>query len=184
MLAEMALTTEQRCHEAAMQEKALADEADKQRCHETAAQEKALANNPKLRRRQEAAARAEALAELVSAVELSCRESADCPAVLAKMTLAERRHCQKEAECGATLGEAVLAVEQHCSWSAARAAELALATAQVTVLADSSLPEPALAKDKWRQEETAKKQRVQMMSALWRQYCSPTLVTQQSGAFG
>ncbi len=53
----------------------------------------------------------------------------------------------------------VLAAEQRRSLSAARAAESALATARVTVLADLSLPEPALAKDKRQQEETAKKQR-------------------------
>jgi hypothetical protein len=52
-----------------------------------------------------------------------------------------------------------LAAEGRCSLLAARAAELALATARVAVSADSLLPEPALAKDKRCQEETAKKQR-------------------------
>jgi hypothetical protein len=42
---------------------------------------------------------------------------------------------------------------------AAQAAELALAAAQVTVLADLVLLEPALAKDKWRQEEAPAEQR-------------------------
>ncbi len=138
MLAEMALTAEQRCHEAAAQEKALAD-------------------NAKLQRRRESAAHAAALAELVSAVKQSCRESVDCPAVLAETTLADERCCQKEAECSAMLGEMALATERRCSLLAARAVELVLATVQVAVSADSSLPKLAL--DKQRQEETAKKQR-------------------------
>jgi hypothetical protein len=44
------------------------------------------------------------------------------------------------------------------SLSAAQATESALGTAQVTVLADLVLPEPALAKDKRRQEVTAAEQ--------------------------
>ncbi len=64
MLAEMELTAEQRCHEAAAQEKALVDDAKLQCCRELAA-------------------RAAALAESVSAVERSSQELADCPAVLA-----------------------------------------------------------------------------------------------------
>jgi hypothetical protein len=36
-------------------------------------------------------------------------------------------------------------------------AELALAVEQTAVLADSALPQPALVKDKQRQEETTKK---------------------------
>ncbi len=139
MLAEIALTVEQRSHEAAAQEKALANDEESQRCRESAA-------------------RAGALVALVSAVEQSCQESADCPAVSAEMTLANKRHCQKEVECSAMLGETVLAVERLCSLLATRAAELALATAQVAVLADSLLPKPALAKDEQRQEETAEKQ--------------------------
>ncbi len=79
--------------------------------------------------------------------------------MLAETTLADERHCQKEAERSAMSGETVLAVEQRCSLLAAQAAEMELATARVAVLADSLLPKPALAKDKWRQEETAKKQR-------------------------
>ncbi len=140
MLAEMALTAEQRCHEAAAQEKALADNTELQRC-------------------QEFAAPAAALAELVSAVKQSRQESADCPAVLVETTLADESRRQKEAERGMTLGEMVLAAEQRCSLLEARAAELAVATARVVVLADSFLTEPALAKDKRHQEETAKKQR-------------------------
>ncbi len=97
MLAEMALTVEQCCYEVATREEALTDEADKQRCHEVAAQEKALANNVESQRRRESAARAAALVELVSAMEQSCQESADHPAVLAKMTLANKRCFQKEA---------------------------------------------------------------------------------------
>ncbi len=85
MLAEMALTAEQRCHEAAVQEKASTNNAELQRC-------------------QELAARAAALAQLVSAVEQSCQESANCPAVLAEKTLANERCCQKEANCGAIIG--------------------------------------------------------------------------------
>ncbi len=85
MLAEMALTTEQCCHEAAMQEKALADDAKLQRCRESAA-------------------RAAVLAELVSAVERSRQELVDCPAVSAETTLANK-HCRlKEVERGAMLG--------------------------------------------------------------------------------
>jgi hypothetical protein len=60
------------------------------------------------------------------------------------------------------LGEKVLAEEQRGSLLAARAAESALATAQVAVSADSAdsaLPEPALAKDKRCQEEAAAEQR-------------------------
>jgi hypothetical protein len=110
MLAEMALTAEQRCHEAAMQEKALADDAESQRP-------------------QELAAPAAALAESVSAVERSCQESADHPAVLAETTLANKRRCQKEAERGAMLEKTVLAAEQRRSLLATRAAELALAMA-------------------------------------------------------
>jgi hypothetical protein len=159
MLVEMALTAEQHCHEAAMREKALANEADKQRCHETAAQEKALADDAKLQHRQESAACAAALAELVSAVEQICQELVVCPAVLAETTLADERRCQKDADRSKTLGETALATEQRRSLSAVQAAELVLATARVTISADSSLPEPALAKDKQCQEETAKKER-------------------------
>jgi hypothetical protein len=139
MLAEMALTAEQRCHEAARQEKALANDAKSQRC-------------------QESAARAVTLAESVSAVEKSCRESADRPAVSAETTLANEHHRQKVAECSAMLGETVLATERRCSLLAAQAAELALAMARVAVSADSLLPKLVLAKDKQRQEETAKNQ--------------------------
>jgi hypothetical protein len=159
MLAEMALTAEQRCHEAATREKALANEADKQRRHETAVQEKALADDAKLQCCREPAARAVALGESVLAVEQSCQELADCPAVSAEMALGDKRCYQKEAERGGTLGESALAAERHCSLSAARAAESALATARVTVLADSLFPEPALAEDKRRHEETTKTQR-------------------------
>jgi hypothetical protein len=158
MLAEMALTAEQHCHEAATQEKALADKANKQHCHKTAAQEKALANNTELQHCQGSAAHTAALAELVSEVEQSHRESADCPAVSAVTTLANECCHQREAERGTTLGETALAVEQRWSLLAVRAAELVLAMARVAVLADLSLPEPALAEDKWRQEESAKKQ--------------------------
>ncbi len=122
-------------------------------------QEKALADDTKSQRCRESAARAAALAELVLAVEQSHQELADRPAVLVEMTLANECRCQKEVECGATLGETALATEQRRSLSAAQAAELTLAMAQVAVSADLSLPKPALAKDKQRQEETAKKQR-------------------------
>jgi hypothetical protein len=157
MLVEMASTVEQRCHEVSMHEKALANKIDKQRCHKTAAQEKALAGNAKLQRCRELAACTVALAELVSAMEQSVQESVVHPAVSAETTLANERHCQTEADCGALLGEMALAVEQPHSLSAAQAAELALAMARVTVLADSLLPKPALAENKRRQEKTAKK---------------------------
>ncbi len=121
MLAEMTLTAEQHCHEAAAQEKALANNA-KSQCH------------------QESAARAAALAESVLAVEQSCQESVDRPAVLAETTLANEHCCQKEAERGAMLGETALAVEQRCSLLVAQAAESALATAQFAVSADLLLP--------------------------------------------
>jgi hypothetical protein len=75
------------------------------------------------------------------------------------MTLADERCCQKEAECGATLGEMALAAKQRCSLSNAQAAESALATAQVTVLADLSLLKPVLTKDKRRQEDATAEQR-------------------------
>jgi hypothetical protein len=159
MLAELALTAEQRCHEAATREKVLADKANKQRPHETATQEKALADDAKAQCRRESAAHTVALAESVSAVEESPRELADCPAVAVETTLVDERCCQKEAERGATLGETALTTEQRRSMLAAGAAELALAMAQVMVLADLSLPELVLAKDERRQEETAKKQR-------------------------
>ncbi len=126
MLAEMALTVEQRCHEAAAQEKVLANNAVSQCC-------------------QELAACTAALAELVLAMEQSCQELADCPAVLTEMTLANEHHRQKEAECGTMLGETALAKERRCSLLEARAAESASAVVQVAVLANSSLPEPALA---------------------------------------
>jgi hypothetical protein len=130
-----------------------------QRCHEAAAQEKALADNTELQCCRESAARAVELAELVSAVEQSRQKSADRLAVSAERTLADKRCRQKEAERGKMLGETALAAEQHCSLLAAQAAESALATERVVVSADLLLPEPALAKDKRRQEETAKNQR-------------------------
>ncbi len=82
----------------------------------------------------------------------------------AEMTLANERHCQKVAKHGTTLGEKALAKEQRCSLLEARAAELGLAAAQVTVsadladLTDSALPKLALAKNKRRQEEAAAEQ--------------------------
>jgi hypothetical protein len=158
MLAEMALTAVQHCHEAATWEKALANEPNKQHCHETAAQEKTLVDDAESQHCPELAACAEALAELVSAVEQSCQELADRPAVLAETTLTDERCRQKEAEHGAMLEKMALAAEQRRSLSAVQASELALATARVAVLVDLLLPEPALAKDKRRQEETTKKQ--------------------------
>jgi hypothetical protein len=119
MLVELALTAEQ-CR------------------HEAATQEKALANNAKLQCCREWAARAAALVESVSAVERGHQESADCPAVSAGATLADECHCQNEAECGGMLGETVLAMERRCFLSVARAAESALATARVAVSADFS----------------------------------------------
>jgi hypothetical protein len=104
------------------------------------------------------------LAELVLAVEQSCQELVDCAAVLAETTLANEHRHQKVVKCGATLGDMVLAKEHYCSLLAARAAELALATERVAVLADLAdsvdlvLREPALAEDKRRQEEAAAEQ--------------------------
>ena len=72
MLVEMVLTAEQRFHEAAAQEKALADDAESQR-------------------HQESAACTAALVELMSAMEQNGRKSADCPAVSAKTTFADKR---------------------------------------------------------------------------------------------
>jgi hypothetical protein len=116
--------------------------------------------------------------------EQRCQEEAACAAASAEITLAKEGHCHKMAQLAAMLAEMVLTAERRRSLLAARAAESALATAQVAVLADLRLPKPVLAKDKWRQEETTKNIAVQMTSALWRWYCHPTLVTRQSSAFG
>jgi hypothetical protein len=97
----------QRRHKMAVQEKALADnaneqhrnKANKQHCHQAATQEYALAD---------------------IACKQLCQESAKCTAVWAKSALAKER---------------------------------------TGVLVDLALLKPAMAKDKWRQEETAKKQR-------------------------
>ncbi len=77
----------------------------------------------------------------------------DCAAVLAETTLANEHCCQKASKRGLTLREMALAKERHCSLSAAQAAGSALAMAQVMVLVDLALTKPALAKDKWHQEE-------------------------------
>jgi hypothetical protein len=153
MLAKIALAVERRHHEAATQEKALADKANKQHCHKTDAQEKVLADNAELQRCQVLAKCAAVLAESVSAKEQRCQEMADCAAVLAEMTLAKKRCCCEAVESGRTLRETALAEERLSSLLAERAAEPELATARVAVLADLALPKPALAKDKWRQEK-------------------------------
>jgi hypothetical protein len=56
------------------------------------------------------------------------------------------------------LGEMALAKELRCSLLVVRAAESALAVVQAVVSADLALPEPVLAKDKRRQEESATEQ--------------------------
>jgi hypothetical protein len=79
--------------------------------------------------------------------------------VLVEMTLAVEHCCREAAECSAALGEMALAEECRGSLSAVQAAESALAAAQVAVLADLALPKPALAKEKWCQEDAAAEQR-------------------------
>ncbi len=111
--------------------KALADKADKW-CRQDA-----LAAEQHYRELAKCAA---ALVKLVSAAERCRQELADCTAVLAKTTLANEHCCLEVAERGAMLGETVLAKERCCFLSAAQATELALATAQVMVLADLVLP--------------------------------------------
>jgi hypothetical protein len=66
--------------------------------------------------------------------------------VSAEVTIADERHCLEAAECGATLRETALAKEQRCSLLAAQATELALAMAQVVVLANLVLPECFMAR--------------------------------------
>jgi hypothetical protein len=158
MLAEMALAVEQRCHEAATRENALADKANKRCCHETATQEKVLADNAESQGCQVLAKRAALLAESVSAKEQRCQELVDCAAVLAEMTLAKKCRHREVAESGAMLRETALAKEQLCSLLAEQATEPELAAAQVAVLVDLALPKPALAEDKQHQEKAATEQ--------------------------
>ncbi len=72
---------------------------------------------------------------------------------------ANKQLCHK-----ATTGEKALvnnACKQLCQWSAkctAALAKLVLAVEQTTILTDSALPKPALAKDKQRQDKTLKNQ--------------------------
>ncbi len=80
------------------------------------------------------------------AAEQCCQELADCAAVLAETTLANEHCCLEVAEHGTKLEETALPKEQRCSLLAAQATELALATAQVTVLADLVLPEHFMAR--------------------------------------
>jgi hypothetical protein len=122
----------------ALAELALAKE---ERCHEVAMQtamsaESSLANE---RCRHKAAAQAAELAELVLAKKQCCHETTVWEKALANDAC--EQCCQKLAECTAALAKSALAAEQ------------------TTVLADLALPEPVLAEDKQRQEETAKKKR-------------------------
>ncbi len=65
-------------------------------------------------------------------------KAAEFTAVLGKRTLANECHCQELGKCTAALAESALAMEQIVVW------------------ADFALTQPALAKDKQPQEETAK----------------------------
>jgi hypothetical protein len=162
-LAELALADEQCRHKAAEQAVALA--------------ELALADE---QCRHKAAEQAVALAELALAEELRSHEAATQTAMSAESSLANERHCHKAAAQAAESAELVLAKKQHhhkttacektladdaceqcCRESAectAALAKSALAAEQTMVSADLALPELALAEDKRRQEETAKKQ--------------------------
>jgi hypothetical protein len=95
------------------------------------------------RRHHETAAREKALVD--DANEQHCNET-------------NKQHCHKAARREKTLADN--ACKRLCQESAkctVASAKLALATEQTAVLADLALPEPVLAKDKWREEETAKK---------------------------
>jgi hypothetical protein len=107
---------------------------------------------------RESAKCAAASPELALVEERHLQESADCAAVLAETTLADKHHCQEAAEGGTMLGETALAKEQCHSLLAVQATESALAAARVGVLAVLALPNPALVKDKQRQEEAAAEQ--------------------------
>ncbi len=98
--------------------------------------ESSLANK---RCRHKAAAQATELAELVLAKKQRCHKTTVWEKALANNACEQR--CQELAECTAAL------------------AKLALVVEQTAVSADLVLPKPALAEDKQRQEETAKKQR-------------------------
>jgi hypothetical protein len=117
------------------------DPNEEQRRHEAATQtamsaESSLANE---RCHHKAAAQAVESAELVLAKKRRRHKTTAREKVLAD-DACERR-CQEPAECTAALAKSALAAER------------------TAVLADLALPEPALAEDKQRQEETAKKQR-------------------------
>ncbi len=139
VLAELALTNEQCCHEAAEQAAALAKLAlaKEQRPHEAATQaamsaERSLANE---RCRHDTAAQAAESAELVLAEMQRCHKTKAWEKALADDTC--KRHCRESAKCYAAL---------------AKFAE------PTRVSADLALSKPDLVEDKWRQEETAKKQ--------------------------
>jgi hypothetical protein len=145
------------------------------------------------------------LAELALAEEQRCREAATQTAMSAESSLANERCCHKAAAQAVESTELVLAkkqrrhettvwekvlandaCEQCCQELAectAALAKLPLAAEQTMVSADSALPEPALAEDKQRQEETPKNSAIQTTSALWHRYCHPTPLMWQSGAF-
>jgi hypothetical protein len=142
-LAELTLANEQRCHEAAEQAAALAELAlAKEQCRHEAATQTAMSAESSLANKRchhEAAAQAAESAELVLPEKQHCHKRTTREKALADDTC--KQHCQESAECTAA------------------SAKLALAAERTTVSADSALPKPALAEDKQRQEETAKKQR-------------------------
>jgi hypothetical protein len=167
-LAELALANEQRRHKAAKGAAASAElaPAKEQCCHEAVTQtamsaESSLTNE---RCRHKAAARAVELAELVLAKKQRCHKTTAQEKALANNACKQR--CQKLAKCTAVL------------------AKLALAAEQTGVLADSALPELALAEDKWCQEETAKKQRRSDDEGVMAPVLPPDPLLRQSGSFG
>ncbi len=183
--AELALVKEHHSHKASMQAalSAASSLTDEQRRHEAAEGAAALAELALIneQRRHKAAEQAAALAELALAKEQRCHEVATQTAMSAESSLTNERRRYKAAAQAVELAELVLAKKQHhhkttarekaladdackqrCRESAkctAALAKLALAVKQTAVTADLALPEPALAEDKRRQEETAKKQR-------------------------
>jgi hypothetical protein len=142
-LAELMLANEQRRHEAAKRALASAELAlAKEQCRHDAATQTAMSAESSLaneRCRHKAAARAAELVELVLAKKQRCHETTMREKALADNAC--EQHCQESAECTAALAKSAFPSER------------------TAVSADSALPEPALAEDKGRQEETAKKQR-------------------------
>ncbi len=139
---------------------------DEQCCRESAERAAALEELALAHERHccESAERTVVLAELASANEQCCQESAERAAVLVERTLADELCCQEAAGRGATLAEMALAKKKHYSLSAEQAVALAVLVLPATALADDSntavltrdttaSAAPALAKDKWHQED-------------------------------